>query len=157
MARPIQDKRDDVAKLKELLCEMLGCSKPPKPKKCPGRFNWRVEPPQPKKKRMLELSITNEQKIKITVAPVTATGRPAELDGSITVTVVSGSATAEVQPDGRSAYLISSDVPGDTQFAVEGDADLGSGVETISDVVHLTVQGARAANLGLTAGAPEAK
>lgn len=105
---------------------------------------------------MLELKITNEQKIKLTVAPTTAAGKPAELDGDVKFTVESGTSAVE-RIDARSAYLISSDTPGDTVIIVEADADLGEGVETISDVVKLTVEGARAANLGLVAGTPETK
>ena len=105
---------------------------------------------------MLELKITNEQKIKLTVAPVTATGKSAALDGSVAFTIQSGAATFE-RVDDTSGYLVSSDTPGDTVFLVEADADLGTGVETISDVVKLTVEGARATSLGLSAGAPEPK
>jgi hypothetical protein len=106
---------------------------------------------------MVEISITNEQKVKVTLAPVTSTGKPALLDGKPTWTVVSGSSTIEVSADGLSAFLISSDTPGDTIYLPEADADLGAGIETISDTIKLSVAGARAANLGLTVGTPEAK
>lgn len=101
---------------------------------------------------MLELTITNEQKIEVRLNPVTATGRPAKLDGGAVWTVVSGNSTVEAANGGLSVFLISSDDPGDTEFMVRADADLGSGVEEISDIVRLTVAGARAANLGLVAG-----
>lgn len=106
-----------------------------------------------------EVTITNEQKIKATLNPVTATGKPAQLDPNTppTWTKVSGEATVVVAADGKSADLISADTPGDSVFLVEADADIGEGVETISDTINLHVQGARAANLGLTLGAAEAK
>lgn len=106
---------------------------------------------------MVEVTITNEQKIEAKLAPVTETGTPATLDGKPTWTVVSGDSTVEVAEDGFSAFLISSDNPGDTVFMVEADTDLGAGVETISDTIKLSVEGARAKNLGLTLGAPVAK
>jgi len=106
---------------------------------------------------MLEITITNEQKVKVTVNPVTEAGVAVPLDGPIVVTPTSGDGTAMVEPDGVSAYLISGDQPGDTVYTVSGDADLGAGVENISDVVTLHVEGAKAAALGLVAGEPELK
>lgn len=106
---------------------------------------------------MVDITITNEQKVQATLNPVTATGKPAQLDGKPTWSVVSGDSTLDVAADGLSAFLISSDTPGDTVVLVEADADLGAGVETINDTIQLHVAGARAANLGLTVGTPVAK
>ncbi len=106
---------------------------------------------------MLEITITNEEKVEVTIVPVTSTGKPAKLDGAPTWTIQSGDSTTAVATDGLSAFLISSDVPGDTQILVEADADLGAGVVKISDIIKLTVAGAQAANLGLVAKAPVAK
>lgn len=108
-------------------------------------------------KPMLELMLTNEQKIQVTLAPVTATGKPAPLDGTPEWSVISGNSTLEVASDGKSAFLVSADDPGDSQFLVKADADLGEGKEEISDTIKLSVAGARAANLGLVAGTPVAK
>jgi hypothetical protein len=101
----------------------------------------------------LEVSITNEQKIPISVKPVTLAGKPAQLDGPIAVSVVSGESTFQMVDD-RSFFLISGDNPGDTTFLVEGDADLGEGTEEVQDTIILHVAGARAANLGMVAGDP---
>lgn len=105
----------------------------------------------------LELTITNEEKIQITIRPVTNQGSPALLDGPPSWVVLSGESTVEPAPDGLSAYLISGDNLGDTLVQVEADADLGAGVVTIMDTVLLHVAGALAVNLGLTAGTPEPK
>lgn len=138
------------------LCKLFGCHA-----KTPGRFNWAIGLPHrkqpPGKGPMLEVTITNEQKIKATLIPVTATGKPAKLDGPPTWTVQSGDSTVRPAADGLSADLISSDTPGDTVFVVKADADLGSGVEEISDVIKLSVAGARASNLGLSLGVAESK
>jgi hypothetical protein len=56
-----------------------------------------------------------------------------------------------------SADLISSDDPGDTDFLVKADADLGEGVVEISDIIRLSVSGAQAANLGISLGEPTPK
>jgi hypothetical protein len=101
---------------------------------------------------VLELTCTNEQKVPITVAPVTAAGTPASLDGAVSVSVQSGDGTVEMIDD-ASFYVVSGPDPGDTAYLVSGDADLGDGVETISDIVTLRVAGAKAESLGLVAGA----
>lgn len=107
----------------------------------------------------VEVSITNEQKIKASLTPTTGGGKPAQLDPNNPPkwSVISGESTVVPAPDGLSADLVSSDTPGDTVFLVEADADLGDGVETISDTIKLTVLGAKAQNLGLTLGTPENK
>lgn len=125
-----------------------------------GRFDFVVGPVVNKQKvggNMLEVSITNEQQVKVTLKPVTATGKPASVDGVPTWEVISGSSTVSAAADGLSADLVSSDDPGDTEFLVKADADLGEGVVEISDIVRLHVAGAQAANLGLSAGEPTAK
>jgi hypothetical protein len=131
-----------------------GCEVQSKP-----HFDFRVGQPQPKKGKnnMLEISITNEQQVKVTLAPVTATGKPAQLDGAPSWSKASGSSTFKVSSDGLSATLVSSDTPGESMFNVEADADLGDGVQTISDAIKLIVNGAQATSLGMTVGLPEAK
>lgn len=124
------------------------------------RFQFAIGLPQnkPKENSMpVAVKITNEQKVTVTLKPVTDTGKPAALDGKPTWEVVSGNATVQVADDGLSAVLVSADDPGDTQFLVKADADLGEGVEEISDVVTLNVVGATAKNLGLAVGTPEPK
>jgi hypothetical protein len=101
---------------------------------------------------MLEIKITNEQKVPVTMSVKTAGGKETKVDGVPTWTVVSGDSTVTVAADGLSAELVSSDTPGDTTYLVEADADLGTGVENIQATITLTVEGARASNLGLVAG-----
>jgi hypothetical protein len=105
---------------------------------------------------MLEITITNEEKVLISVNPVTLAGRAAAIDGPVTVSVVGGDSTFDAI-GGSTFYLISADSPGDTTFMVSADADLGDGVVTIQDLITLHVAGALALNLGITASAPELK
>jgi hypothetical protein len=105
---------------------------------------------------MVELNCTNEEKIKITVNPVTLAGKPVALDGPIAVTIQNGDGTITLLDD-KTFEVVSGDNPGDTAYLVSGDADLGEGVENISDVVLLHVAGAKASSLGLVAGSPELK
>jgi hypothetical protein len=106
----------------------------------------------------LELSCTNEEKIRATLHPLTHAGQPATVDGPPQWAVTSGDATLEVEPDGMAAWLISHDTMlGDTVFQITADADLGAGVVSISDTILLHVTGALATSLGLTAETPVPK
>lgn len=124
------------------------------------RFGYAIGLPRVKSERIpmpLDLTITNEQEVDVTVTPVTETGKPAKLDGKPSVSVISGNSTFTQSDDGLTITLRSSDDPGDTDFLVKADADLGEGVQEISDTIRLHVSGAQAANLGLVAGTPRAK
>ena len=105
---------------------------------------------------MLELTCTNEEKIKVTVVPTTRGGVPVALDGLVSVSIQSGEGDVALVDD-TSFYLISGLSPGDTTYLVEADADLGDGVQTISDIITLKVEGALASSLGLFADMPELK
>ena len=124
-----------------------------------GHFEYSIGLVKNKARRntMLEITITNEQQVNVTLHPVTSTGRPAQVDGAPTWTIQSGDSTVTPAVDGLSADLISSDTPGDTEILVEADADLGQRVVPISDIIRLSVAGAQAANLGLVAGDPTPK
>ena len=110
-----------------------------------------------KEEPMLTLNITTEQKIDVTLSPKTAAGNTALLDGAPTWTKLFGDSGVVVSEDGLTATLVSSDSPGESQFMISADADLGAGVETIQDVVTLVVGGAKASSLGLVAGDPQLK
>jgi hypothetical protein len=103
---------------------------------------------------MIQGKITNEQKVKASISPKTPGGKSVAIDGQASWKVVSGDVTVEVAADGLSADLISSDTPGTSQILIEADADLGSGVVTISEVIELTVEGALATSLGVSLGSP---
>jgi hypothetical protein len=106
----------------------------------------------------LPIASTNEQQVPVTASPVTATGRPASVDGPLRVTVVSGAGTVLQDPATPLVFrAVSGDVPGTTEYLVEADADLGAGVVTIQDTVTYEVSGAQAASFGLVAGPAEPK
>jgi hypothetical protein len=103
---------------------------------------------------MLELACTNEEKIHVTLKPASAAGKPAAVEG-FAVEVQSGDGTFALDPDGAFGFFaISGDKPGDTVYVITADADLGIGVQNISDFITLRVHGALAAVLGLSAEAP---
>jgi hypothetical protein len=161
MPRPHKPGEPDsriLGKIFDLLCKILEAVQAPKRKKR-VLFGWQVGQPlsKPSKRMPLDLTITNEQKVQVTLNPTTDTGKPAKLDGIPEWSVISGGSTLDVAADGKSAFLVSADDPGDTEFLVAGDADLGEGKEEISDVIRLHVAGANAKNLGLAASAPVPK
>jgi len=107
---------------------------------------------------MLSVACTNAQKVTVTATPKSISGRPATLDGPLTVTVQSGDGTVEQDPAAPLSFkAVSGEAPGTTVYLVEGDADLGAGVVTIQDTVELTVTSENAANFGLSAGPVENK
>ncbi len=102
------------------------------------------------------ITITNEQKVLVTLDPKTAAGAPASIDGNATFEVTSGDATVEVV-DATSAWLISGTNVGNSTISVSADADLGEGVATLTDTIDLAVVSAAASTLALVAGTPELK
>jgi hypothetical protein len=89
---------------------------------------------------------------------MTSSGRPAQIEGALRVTVVSGDGT--VEQDAATPLMfkaVSGDNPGTTEYLIEADADLGEGEVLIQDTVTYEVQGAQAAAFGLAAGPAEPK
>jgi hypothetical protein len=120
-------------------------------------FGWKIDPATAKSKEgaehcmPLELSITNEEQVKVHLTPVTTAGKPAQLDGPPTWERVSGPAKVKPADDGLSADLVSDDEDlSDTVIQVSADADLGEGVETIRDTILLHTTHANAKSLGLS-------
>ncbi len=103
------------------------------------------------------ITITNEEKVQVTLAPLTAAGNPATLDGAPVWTVVSGDATIEVSTDGLSATFISGAPNVNSQITVTADADLGEGVTNLVDTFDLAVVQASASSLGAIIGTPTLK
>jgi hypothetical protein len=92
----------------------------------------------------MDISLTNEQRVLVTVHPVTARGNPATLFG-LNVSIISGEGDLLIQPDGRSFYLISGNNEADTVYQVTGEGDPTPGKDrlgpdTITMHVMSTVQ-----------------
>jgi hypothetical protein len=89
---------------------------------------------------------------------MTASGRPAAIEGALSITVISGDGTFLQDPAEPLVFrVVSGDAVADTVYDVAGDADLGAGVVTIHDTVTLTVTSAQAASFGFTQGPVELK
>lgn len=105
----------------------------------------------------MDISITSEQKVHIKLNPVTATGKPASLDGPATFTLESGDATVSPDADGLSAFLVSGDAAGTSVVSISADVDLSGGVQTISESINLIVTDPLASSLGLIVSPAEPK
>lgn len=101
----------------------------------------------------MNITSTKEEKIPLSLQPVTAAGNPAAVDGIPVWEITEGDATVEVAPDGLSAFIVSGSTIGTAKYRVSADADLGEGVRTIEIVGDYTITDAGAAALGLVAGA----
>lgn len=102
--------------------------------------------------------LTDEQKVHLAIQPVTASGNPAVVDG-VPEWAASDPAVVAliVAADGLSADATTVGPVGASQVSVSADADLGSGIRTISGVLDVQVVAAEAASLAFQVGTPEPK
>lgn len=110
----------------------------------------------------LSTACSTEQKVPITVSPMTTQGNPAQIDGGLKVEVLDGDGSFEYDEAAapNMFYVVSGDGAGVTHYRVSADANMQAGedqVTMIQDTVDLTVSGANAASFGLSAGTPVAK
>lgn len=99
----------------------------------------------------LDVVSTTEEKVHIKIAPKTASGKPASLDGLAKWEITSGGATIVPDEDGLGAFVVSEDTSGSSTWKVSGDADLGEGVVTIEDGGTYTYTNPQAAAFGASA------
>lgn len=119
-------------------------------------LRWHVGPVQQKGAGMpLEVSLSNEEKVRLAITPLTPAGQPAPIDGEA-VWSVEGTCTVE-SIDATSAWVISGADIGESVVTVAADADMGEGIVHIMDTATIHVASPMASNLGLTAGEPELK
>lgn len=107
---------------------------------------------------MIEVSITTEQRVLVSVNPLTESGTPTVVETPVWE-IAEGPefVELEVQLDGLSAFINSTSLSGNAIVRVTADADTSAGVENISEDVVVTVSIPQAVDLGLTAGVPEPK
>lgn len=106
---------------------------------------------------MLNFAGGTDEQLRLTIKPVTGGGKPATIEpNSLKGTVQSGEGAVEVVNASELIFRPVDDVAGDTIILIEGDADVGEGVETISELVTYTASSPRAKLLGVS-GVVEAK
>lgn len=104
------------------------------------------------------LILNDEQKVVLSVAPKTAAGNPAKIDGKPVWSVSDDTViTLVVSDDGLSTEAITTGTLGVSQVSVSVDADLGEGVRTLSGTLDITVNAAEATTVGISAGVPVLK
>lgn len=140
--------------LQRYLCKLLGCSSSI-PAAGAQAFRFWVNPQSYMEGNKMRL--TNEQQVVVTVAPKTAAGRDAPVDGDV-VFASSDDSVATVTPgdDGKSA-TVTAVAPGIAQITARFDADLGEGTREIEASGALEVVDAEAATAEIVFGEPTLK
>jgi hypothetical protein len=102
------------------------------------------------------VTLTDIQKVSLSIQPIDAKGNPAVVDG-IPVWQVSDTALLSlvVAEDGLSAELLAVGPLGTGQVTVAADALIGEGVVPITGILDVTVIASQAASLAISAGVPE--
>jgi hypothetical protein len=99
----------------------------------------------------LEVSLSTEEQVRLSITPLTPGGEPAPVDGPAQWSV---EGTCTVEPiDDTSAWVLAGAM-GDSVVTVACDADLGSGVVPLGDTCVMHEANPMAASLGLSAEAP---
>lgn len=101
-------------------------------------------------------TINDNQKILLTAQPVSAKGNPAPIDGPVTWDVTAGTEFISLTPvDDVSVYAVAIGPLGIATIQASADADLGSGVTTITNTIQIEVIGGPAVTLNILEGTPE--
>lgn len=104
------------------------------------------------------LVLTDVQKVTLAIAPKSAAGNPAQVDGAPLWTLSDESIlTLTVAEDGLSAEAVTTGKVGTTQVNVQADADLGEGKRAITGVLEIEVKASEAVTLDISAGTPTDK
>lgn len=102
--------------------------------------------------------LTDVQKVKLKVNPVSKAGNPATVDGAPKWSVSDETIlTLAVSEDGLGAEVVSTGKLGTAQVSVVADADLGDGVTELTGTLDVEVKASAAVTLGLEVGTPEDK
>jgi hypothetical protein len=102
--------------------------------------------------------LADNQKVTLSVAFESEAGNPAKVDGSPTWES-SDDNLLDLLPssDGLSCVVMAAGALGTGQVNVQADADLGTGMKTISGVLDIEVVASEAVGIAINAGAPEHK
>ena len=101
--------------------------------------------------------LTDEQEVEVSVAPVTAAGNPAAVDGAV-IWVTSDAGIATVISTGPTTAVVrSAGALGSAQIVANADADLGAGIRSIMATLDIQVVAAEAMSVNILAGAPRVK
>jgi hypothetical protein len=102
------------------------------------------------------LRLTNEERVLLAVAALTAHARPAAIDGAVVFESSDPGVIEILRVSDTSVYAVAKGL-GTARIAAIADADLGSGTEDISGFLDFEVLPAKAVSLGIIAATPEAQ
>lgn len=101
---------------------------------------------------MFSVKSNSEEKVMLTLNPVSAAGNPAKLDGVPTWTLLEGDATIVPSEDGLSCELISGLPDMVNIIEISADADLDEDeIRTVTELINYEVTSPEANNLGINA------
>ena len=104
------------------------------------------------------LILTDAQKVSLAVAFTNPIGNPAPVDGVPAWTVSDPNVIdLQVADDGLSAVAVTKGPLGPCQVTVTADADMGSGVRSITGTLDIEVRASEAVAVGIVAGTPETR
>jgi hypothetical protein len=107
---------------------------------------------------MSNLILTDSQKVMLTLAPVTAAGNPAPVDG-VPTWGSSDETILTVTPaaDGMSCEAFTTGLLGTAQINVTADVEMDEGITNLTGAQIIDVLAGQAVSLGIQAGTPEEK
>lgn len=100
----------------------------------------------------MSLTLSTVQQCDLSINPVDAKGNPAAVDGA-PVWASSDPTVVSLVASGTTATIVAQK-PGTAQVTVSADADLGTGVTTITGVLDVIVVAAQAVAIDIKAGTP---
>jgi hypothetical protein len=132
----------------------FGCCARPRKKKCKARLIFRVRTGPQSFVEGKKMRITNEQEFDIELAPLTAAGRPASVDGDAVFTSSDETLCTVIQTGPLTATVraVPNAPMGAAQVVARVDADLGEGVREIVGSLAVEVVPAEAETVELKAG-----
>ena len=102
---------------------------------------------------MIEVSITEAEDLEVTISPTNALGKPSAIQaGSLAIVSDNPGVIADgvMDPVNPLTMRCVTAGTGTATLTVSADADLGDGVETISETIQLVVNHVHATNLGVS-------
>ena len=135
------------------IINVFGCCARPK-KKHKARLVFRIKTGRQSFIEGKKMRITNEQEFDIELAPLTAAGRPANVDGSAVFTSSDETLCTVIQTGPLTATVraVPNAPMGAAQVVAKVDADLGEGVREIVGSLAVEVVPAEAETVELKAG-----
>jgi hypothetical protein len=105
----------------------------------------------------MALILQDDQKVELSIAPVTAEENPAQVESVTWVSSDTNILTLTASADGMKAEAVTVGPLGVAQVQVTADADLGAGVVTLQGILDVQVVAGQAVSLGVSAGTPVPK